>query len=30
MILGDFNHHNSDIYMLNFYVWFEWVAPKKL
>jgi hypothetical protein len=28
VILGDCNHHNSDIYVLNFYVWFEWVAPK--
>jgi hypothetical protein len=28
VILGDFNFHNSDIYVLNFYVWFEWVAPK--
>jgi hypothetical protein len=28
VILGDFNHHNSDKYVLNFYVWFEWVAPK--
>jgi hypothetical protein len=28
VILGDFHHHNSDIYVLNFYVWLEWVAPK--
>jgi hypothetical protein len=28
VILADFNHHNSDIYVLNFYVWLEWVAPK--
>jgi hypothetical protein len=28
VILGDFNHHNSDIYVLKFYVWFKWVAPK--
>jgi len=28
VILGDFNFHNSDIHVLNFYVWFDWVAPK--